>query len=532
MRARREASTPPVIPGFDYVRLLGLGGFADVFEYRQDLPQRSVAVKVLLASSIDEATRERFFVEANLMAQLSHHPSIVTIHHADIAADGRPFLVMEYCSRPGLGSRYRAERITVTEALRTGVRLGSAIEAAHRLGILHRDIKPANILTTDYGYPALTDFGIAATMGGDSAAGTGMSIPWSPPELLAEDPQGDVRGDVYSLGATIYSMLAGRSPFEVPGQPNGPADLINRIERRPLPNIDRDDVPAGLQAIRARTMSKDPARRYPTALAVAQALQQVERSLGLTVTQIDVSEDVEHTVARVPVQGIREGEATRLRPITSIDPVQPPTGSSTATAPSAPSSVEDTTGPRVAAPTHAVPSYLTPPPLPDGSRPGIGAAVGQAVGPGASGTDGGPGSPEARRRTWRRIGVGASVVVAAGVLVTAAVLTLGEPQSGPTTATPAPSPTSLGAPVVPVPVDVVGVASGERAVMFSWVNPEPAEGDRYLWGIDDEIDTREATVATSVTVALPEGEDGVCIEVSVVRTDGRVSTRPARACYP
>ena len=96
------------------MRLLGLGGFADVFEYRQDLPQRSVAVKVLLASSIDEATRERFFVEANLMAQLSHHPSIVTIHHADIAADGRPFLVMEYCSRPGLGSRYRAERITVT----------------------------------------------------------------------------------------------------------------------------------------------------------------------------------------------------------------------------------------------------------------------------------------------------------------------------------------------------------------------------------------------------------------------------------
>ena len=93
MRARREASTPPAIPGFEYVRLLGLGGFADVFEYRQDLPQRSVAVKVLLASSIDEATRERFFVEANLMAQLSHHPSIVTIHHADIAADGPPFSV-------------------------------------------------------------------------------------------------------------------------------------------------------------------------------------------------------------------------------------------------------------------------------------------------------------------------------------------------------------------------------------------------------------------------------------------------------
>src|SRR5690606_30252419 len=180
MRARREASTPPTIPGFEYVRLLGLGGFADVFEYRQDLPQRSVAVKVLLASSIDEATRERFFVEANLMAQLSHHPSIVTIHHADISADGRPYLVMEYCSRPGIGARYRTERITVQETLRTGIRLASAVESAHRLGILHRDIKPANILTTDFGYPALTDFGIAAATGGAGAAGTGMSIPWSP----------------------------------------------------------------------------------------------------------------------------------------------------------------------------------------------------------------------------------------------------------------------------------------------------------------------------------------------------------------
>ena len=99
------------------------------------------------------------------MAQLSHHPSIVTIYHAAIAADGRPFLVMEYCSRPGLAERYRQERISVAEALRIGIRLASAVETAHRAGILHRDIKPANVLTTDFGWPALTDFGIAATTG-------------------------------------------------------------------------------------------------------------------------------------------------------------------------------------------------------------------------------------------------------------------------------------------------------------------------------------------------------------------------------
>ena len=102
------------------------------------------------------------------MAQLSHHPSIVTIYHAAIAADGRPFLVMEYCSRPGLAERYRQERISVAEALRIGIRLASAVETAHRAGILHRDIKPANVLTTDFGWPALTDFGIAATTGSRS----------------------------------------------------------------------------------------------------------------------------------------------------------------------------------------------------------------------------------------------------------------------------------------------------------------------------------------------------------------------------
>src|SRR5699024_11025296 len=109
---------------------------------------------------------------------------------------------MEYCSRPSLGARYRTERFTIAEVLRTGIRVASAVEAAHRLGILHRDIKPANILATDFGWPALTDFGIASKLGSSTVA-TGMSIPWSAPELLAEHPDGDARGDVYSLGATL-----------------------------------------------------------------------------------------------------------------------------------------------------------------------------------------------------------------------------------------------------------------------------------------------------------------------------------------
>src|SRR5690606_8484391 len=119
-------------------------------------------------------------------------------------------------------------------------------ETAHRAGILHRDIKPANILVTEYNRPALTDFGIATTADSvDSSAG--MSIPWSPPESFADVPESGVRSDVYALGATIYTLLAGRSPFEIPGGRNGGADLIQRIETQAAPRLERADTPESLQ---------------------------------------------------------------------------------------------------------------------------------------------------------------------------------------------------------------------------------------------------------------------------------------------
>ncbi|WP_374945780.1 serine/threonine-protein kinase, partial [Agreia sp.] len=166
MNARRPPSAPPEIAGFTHEQLLGSGGFADVFLYEQRMPRRRVAIKVLLSEALTEGARENFDAEANLMAQLSTHPSIVTIYQADIAPDGRPYLVMEYCSRPNLAARYRREKISVAEALRIGIQVAGAVETAHRAGILHRDIKPANILTTEYNRPALTDFGISVTMVG------------------------------------------------------------------------------------------------------------------------------------------------------------------------------------------------------------------------------------------------------------------------------------------------------------------------------------------------------------------------------
>jgi serine/threonine protein kinase len=323
--AARPPSTPPALPGFDHVKLLGRGGFADVFLYQQLHPRRQVAVKVLLKDRLGTTTAEGFAEEANLMAQLATHPSIVSVYQAGVSDDGRPYLVMEYCSRPNLQVRHRRERFSEAEALRVGVQIAGAVETAHRAGILHRDIKPANILVTDYGRPALTDFGISATT---SDALTGMSIPWSPPESLAVPPQGFPSSDVYSLAATLFTLLTNRTPFEIPGASNTELDVMARIQSMPLPSTGRPDVSGALQAVLARAMDKDPARRYASAAEFARALQRVQIELGMQATQLDVLEE------ELLEDETDEGEErTRFRGVTSID-AQSVTSASPQTLPS------------------------------------------------------------------------------------------------------------------------------------------------------------------------------------------------------
>lgn len=320
----RPPSPPPSLPGYDFERLLGSGGFADVFLYRQLRPQRRVAIKVLLASILDDTVRQQFESEANVMATMSTHPSIVTIYQADVSSEHRPYIVMEFCSRPNYGVRFRKERISVSEALRVGVQIAGAVETAHRAGILHRDIKPANILVTDYNRPALTDFGISITsgQGHDIEDSQGMSIPWSPPEFFADPPRADVRSDVFSLAATVYSLLASHTPFERVGQRNTAADLITRIETEPLRPLSRPDVPPELNRVLSVAMAKDPSGRYDSALAFGRALQQAEMALSLPVTQMDVLDDRGATTA--DADGDDELEShTRIRKVATVDPTGP-----------------------------------------------------------------------------------------------------------------------------------------------------------------------------------------------------------------
>jgi len=303
---------PLDIPGYRLDRLLGSGGFADVYLYTQEMLQRSVAVKIMRDQVEQGSVRAQFTTEANLMAQLASHPSIVTIFSADISEGGRPYILMEYCSRPSLAERYKARPLSVAEMLQTMIRLCGAVETAHRAGILHRDIKPANVLTTDYGWPALTDFGISAIVGEGTIGGGGMSVPWSPPEAFTGAMSLDARSDVYSLAATAYTVLAGHSPFDDVTQSLEMGAFIYRILESAVPQIPRSDVPETLQRLLAVAMTKNPEDRPPSAASFARTLQRIEQDLMLPATQLDVPDqlidDLERTQTRM--RGAAGSDAT------------------------------------------------------------------------------------------------------------------------------------------------------------------------------------------------------------------------------
>ncbi len=526
MTSRREASQPPVIPGYTYVRLLGMGGFADVFLYRQQMPRRQVAVKVLLAASLDDAARARFRAEADIMASLSHHPSIVTVYQADVASDGRPYLVMEYCSRPGLAQRYRAERMSLAEVLRIGIRLASAVETAHRAGVLHRDIKPANVLVTDFGWPALTDFGIAATAGLALGQMVGMSIPWSPPEMLAEEPSGDVRSDVYSLAATIYSLLARRSPFEVLDGSNSAADLIARIERGALATTGRGDVPESLQQVLARAMARDPGAAVPLR---DRARPGAAADRG--------GADAPADPARPARRGARPGAA---RPGHGGRPGHQ----------AAPRADRLARGHRPARVRRGA-----GPGRHDGARGGRRRrrraarrrAARRRAGRGRAGRPRRrPGElAAARRRRWRRpVRSPSSHVVAwPGWSPPASPGGSSSPRwwspscSPSTSRGPArrgtrarrPAPVVTGG-AVPAPADLAATVT-DAGVVFTWTNPSPEPGDRYLWGRTEAGRATTLEVIDVPTVTVEPGAPGpVCIEVAIVRSDGRYTTDPATGC--
>ncbi|PLS32065.1 kinase [Bifidobacterium margollesii] len=266
---------PPQLPGYDHVRTLASGADSTVFLYRQREPDRLVAVKVTSRLS-DSRARMRLRTETGFMADLSTHPHIPALYDSGITDDGRGYLVMDYAAGGSYKEFIRFSLLTADQALTVGIEIAGALFFAHVKGIIHRDIKPSNILLGERGTPLLTDFGIAASIYSAKRA-EGFSTPWAAPEVLSGESGGSEAADIYSLGATLYALLAGHSPFEYGYRVADDRELAEAIIHRDLPKLRRDDVPEALEQVLAQAMSRRPEDRYPSALLFARAMQRVQQ---------------------------------------------------------------------------------------------------------------------------------------------------------------------------------------------------------------------------------------------------------------
>lgn len=265
--------TPPRIPGYTFVQTLGSGSTASVYLYQQHTPNRVVAVKVS-RESLDPRAAARFTQEANTMAQLSSHPYIMQIYGAGVTSNGLGYIVFEYAPNGTYKEITQRTPLTCDQMLDLGIKLSGALFTAHRAGIIHHDIKTSNVLVNAQGLPVLADFGISTNI--YDRTFTGFSLPWAPPEVLGGHP-GTEAADIYSLAATLYATLTGRSPFEHGYRPRTPGQLKEIILTKPVPPINRPDVPADVERVLRKAMSKDPDDRYYSALQFAREMQRVQQ---------------------------------------------------------------------------------------------------------------------------------------------------------------------------------------------------------------------------------------------------------------
>ena len=174
------------------------------------------------------------------------------------------------------------------------MKLCGALETAHRTGTLHRDIKPANVLVNDYGEPQLSDFGTARIAGGYKTV-TGFftgTLSYTAPEVLAGNPP-TVAADVYSLGASLYALIAGSPPHERKADEDLIAHYL-RITSTPVPDLRPQGIPADVCAAIEKALSREPADRYASAAEFGRELQFAQRHNGLTPDQMALSEPAGH----------------------------------------------------------------------------------------------------------------------------------------------------------------------------------------------------------------------------------------------
>jgi serine/threonine-protein kinase len=269
---------------------IGAGGMGEVYRAYDPKNKREVAIKILSADfSADKNRLARFEQEARAAGALNH-PNIITIHEIG-EAEGRPYIATELVEGQTLRRRLR-QPLSVLEAVDTAVQMASALGAAHGAGVIHRDLKPENVMVRPDGLVKVLDFGLAKLAGPNPLASnsTASTLPavktdsglilgtvayMSPEQARGLDV--GAPSDIFSLGVTLYEMVAGRPPFE--GQT--PTDLIASIlKSEPPPLTSRAEyVPPELKRIIEKALRKDPELRYTTINDLLGDLKELKREL-------------------------------------------------------------------------------------------------------------------------------------------------------------------------------------------------------------------------------------------------------------
>src|SRR5256886_4139957 len=260
---------------YELLEEIGRGGQGVVFRARQKSLNRTVALKVIsLGQWASKAHLKRLRLEAEAAARLEH-PGIVPIHEVG-ERDGSCYFSMKFIEGGQLDEVARREPIPIRRAVELMANVARTVHYAHEHGILHRDIKPGNILLDTKGEAHLTDFGLARLVESESSVTHTLDVLGTPSYMAPEQAIGNNAAvssttDVYGLGAVLYQLLTSQPPFAGGATYETIKLLLDTEPRQPRllnPKIDRD-----LSTICLKCLQKDPKRRYPSALALAEDLE-------------------------------------------------------------------------------------------------------------------------------------------------------------------------------------------------------------------------------------------------------------------
>ena len=271
---------------------VGVGGMATVYKAYQPGMDRHVAVKVLPQYlSKDEQFARRFQREARAIAKLEH-PHILPIYDYG-EADDITYIAMRFVDAGTLKQRIGQDPLRLDEVNRIVGQIGSALDYAHRMGVIHRDVKPANVLIDAEGNTYLTDFGLARMMeASDQLTASGVGV-GTPAYMSPEQGQGvkvDHRSDVYSLGVILFELVTGHVPYEAE---TPMAVMLKHItDPLPLPRTVNPHVPEPVELVILKALAKDPAHRFQTAGEMVEALGAAVRKVSVAEVRRPVAAEV------------------------------------------------------------------------------------------------------------------------------------------------------------------------------------------------------------------------------------------------